>query len=316
MTLAGNERAHQPVMADEVVRWLVTDRRAAYIDLTVGSGGHLSRLALAVDSAARLYGVDRDPVAVAGARRNLERLVPKAIVVHASYADLAEIAARLGERVFHGILLDLGISSAQLDDAERGFAFRLEGPLDMRFDPRSTPVSAADLVNTANEEELADIIDRFGQERLARRLATGIVRERRTKVIRTTTDLRNVIARIVGERHRNKSLARVFQALRIAVNGELACLQRVLPLTLNYLAEGGRLAVISYHSLEDRLVKQFLATESRDCLCPPRVPQCVCGHRASLRLVTRRAIRPSLSEVAANPRARSARLRVGEKLAV
>jgi len=212
----------------------------------------------------------------------------------------------------HGVLLDIGLSSLQVERAERGFSFLREGPLDMRFSPRQ-PLTAAQIVNEYPEDELADIIYRFGEEPRSRRIARRIV-ERRP--LRTTTELAKVVEEAVGGRARRQShpATRTFQALRIAVNQELLSLDAALPQAYGLLGDLGRLAVLSYHSLEDRLVKEFVRRESRDCICPPRQPVCTCGHKAGLRPISRGAVRPSPDEVAANPRSRSARLRVAERL--
>lgn len=300
-------------MPDRVTEFLVTRRDGAYVDLTVGSAGHLSRLAEALDRKAQLYGVDRDPEAVARARRVLEGTAQRVELAHGSYAELDALAAAWRIRAFDGILLDLGLSSEQLDNADRGFAFRFDGPLDMRFDISSGGPTAAELIGRLEEKELAEIFWEFGQERQARRVAAAIVRERQKQVIASTADLRAIIERIAGPRHIVKSLARVFQALRIAVNRELEQLKSVLPVAVDHLRPGGRLAVISYHSLEDGIVKRFFQQESRDCICPPRNPVCVCGHKATVEPVTRRPIVPPEDEARGNPRARSAKLRVAQR---
>jgi len=315
MTLGESNGTHQPVMADEVVELLATADNGTYIDLTVGSGGHLRRLSAVLRPTARLYGVDRDPAAVERTRENLEGSTPGVEVVLANYADLAEIATRLGVTEFDGILLDLGLSSDQLDDAGRGFAFRLDGPLDMRFNPHSDLAAAAELVNTLDEDRLIEILRDFGQERKARRMAAAIVRERQQQAIRTTADLTRILTPLAPRAHLNKTMARVFQAFRIAVNNELEQLTRLLPIAVNHLAPGGRMAAITYHSLEDRIVKQFFLREAKDCLCPPRQPVCTCGHKARLKIVTRRGLTPSTAEMENNRRSRSARLRVAERLA-
>lgn len=300
-------------MPERVAELLVTRRDGAYVDLTVGSAGHLSRLAEALDRNARLFGVDRDPEAVARARRVLEGRAQRAEVAHGSYAELDRFATAWRIRAFDGILLDLGLSSEQLDNAKRGFAFRFDGPLDMRFDAESGGVTAAELIGRIEEKKLAEIFREFGQERQARKLAAAIVRERQKQVIASTAGLKAIVERIVGPRHVVKSLARVFQALRIAVNRELDQLQVVLPVAVDHLRPGGRLAVITYHSLEDRIVKWFFREQSRECICPPRTPVCVCDHEATLELVTRRPVVPSDEEARDNPRARSAKLRVAQR---
>ncbi len=301
-------------MAVKVVQLLVTAADGAYIDLTTGSGGHLRVAAEALEPSARLYGIDKDPQAVARARTNLTDCPQLKQIMQASYGDLVAVAGRLEDRAFDGILLDLGLSSVQLDDAGRGFSFRYDGPLDMRYDPQSGERSAADLVNTLDVGELAETIRDFGEEKLAVRLARAIVRERQERMIRTTFDLARIVTATIPPPHRTKSLARVFQAFRIAVNRELDELTGVLPGALSLLKVGGRLAVISYHSLEDRIVKRFYQREAKGCICPPRYPVCVCGRVPQIKILTRRVVVSDASERESNPRSRSARLRVAEKI--
>jgi 16S rRNA (cytosine1402-N4)-methyltransferase len=237
------------------------------------------------------------------------------IVRQANFADLATVAAAEGLCPLNGILLDLGVSSFQLDEAARGFSFAADGPLDMRMDPTSGS-SAADLVNTLPERDLADLIFQYGEERASRRIARAIVQARARAPLRTTGDLvRAVIAAIGRPPGTIHPATRTFQALRIAVNDELGTLERALAGALDVLGPGGRLAVISFHSLEDRIVKQFFRREATDCLCPPSMPVCRCGHRARLRIITRHPITPGEPEIAANPRSRSAKMRVAERLA-
>ena len=310
-----DDRRHVPVMADEVVRLLISNRDGAYLDLTAGGGGHLKALAQHLESKARLYAIDVDPEAVQRTRQALTGTDQFRMVIPAAFADIGAAVERFEERAFDGILLDLGVSSYQLDEPSRGLSFRFDGPLDMRFD-RAAGRPASELVNTLPERELRKIISEYGEERRAAGIARAIVRERQRRMILTTAQLRDIILAVVAPPHQNKSLARVFQALRIVVNRELEQLSRVLPVALSLLHPGGRLAVIAYHSLEDRIVKRFFQQEARGaCTCPSELPQCVCGARPRLQLVNRRAVVPSAAEIEANPRARSARLRVAERLA-
>jgi len=235
------------------------------------------------------------------------------VLVHGSFSRLAEIAHACCFVPADGILFDLGLSSLQLADPRRGFAFMIDGPLDMRFDPTGGGLTAAVLVNRFSPEELATLLYRYGEERRARRIAEAIVAAR---PLHTTKELAVTVEQVVGRRGRIHPATRTFQALRIAVNDELVALETALPQAVEMLAPGGRLAVISFHSLEDRLVKRFLRRESRDCICPPEIPVCTCNHRATLRLVKRKPIRPTADEIADNPRSRSARLRVAERIAV
>lgn len=302
---------HRPVLYQEVIENLRPRAGGRYVDGTLGAAGHAFGILQASHPDGVLLGLEVDPSALALARERLAAFGKRAIVVRASYATLSEQVQALGWTEVDGILLDLGVSSMQLDDPERGFSFRTDAPLDMRFDP-AQPVSAATLVNTLPEDELADLLFRFGEERRARQVAWAIVRAR---PVTTTAQLASLVASVTSSGKPGMHPAtRTFQALRIAVNHELEALERVLPQAVACLAPQGRLAVISFHSLEDRMVKHFFQQESKDCLCPPRQPVCTCGHKASLRLVTRSPIRPSEAEIAANPRARSARLRVAEKL--
>jgi 16S rRNA (cytosine1402-N4)-methyltransferase len=233
------------------------------------------------------------------------------VVVHRSFSHLAEVAQACRFVPVDGILFDLGFSSLQLGDPRRGFAFMTDGPLDMRFDPQSGRPTAADLVNRLSTEELVALLVQYGEEKHSRRIAEAIVAAR---PLHTTAELVAVVEQVVKQRARIHPATRTFQALRIAVNDELATLEEALPQAVDVLAPGGRLVVISFHSLEDRIVKRFMRRESRDCICPPEAPACMCDHRATLRVITRKPVRPTPEQVAANPRARSARLRVAERV--
>lgn len=288
-----------------------------YLDGTFGGGGHTQALLDASTPDGIVLALDADPAAIDRARalRQDPGIAERLIPVRANFADLAAVARERGVAPLDGILLDLGLSSFQLDQPERGFAFRHEGPLDMRFDPDHGP-PARDLVNTLPERELADLIWRYGEEPGSRRIARAIVRERERAPIATTTRLAEIVAGALGGR-RGRDIhpaTRTFQALRIATNEELTALEAALAGALDVLAPGGRLAVIAFHSLEDRIVKRFIERESAACLCPPEIPVCICGHRPRLQKVTRRAVRPDAAEMDANPRARSAVLRVAERL--
>ncbi|GIW09282.1 MAG: ribosomal RNA small subunit methyltransferase H [Dehalococcoidia bacterium] len=282
-----------------------------YLDATAGGGGHSVAILEASAPDGRLLALDVDPAAVARVRARLAPFGERARVVHANFTQLAEVAAEQGFLPLDGILFDLGISSLQLADPERGLSFQRDDPLDMRLDP-SLPTTAAELVNTLSEEELAKLIFRYGEDPAARRVARAIVRHR---PVRTTGQLAALVVAAVGRlRGRTHPATRVFQALRIAVNDELGALERGLVAAIGALRPGGRLAVITFHSLEDRIVKQRFREEARGCSCPPGLPACGCGRQPRLRLLTPRPIVPSPAEVAANPRARSAKLRVAERL--
>ncbi len=259
-----------------------------------------------------VLGMDRDPEAVEAAGRRLQTFGDDVRLVEADFADVGRICREYGFAPLHGVLLDLGLSSLQLEEGARGFSFQREGPLDMRFGP-GQEVTAATIVNKYREDEIADLLFQYGEERRSRRIARRII-ERRP--LHTTLELAKVVEEAVGGRagRQTHPATRTFQALRIAVNQELLSLETALPQAYGLLGDFGRLVVLSYHSLEDRLVKSFIAGESRDCICPPRQPACTCGHKAGLRRITRGALRPSDAEVETNPRSRSARLRVAERL--
>ena len=322
-----SQTQHVPVMLEEVLTLLQPGPGRQFIDGTVGGGGHTEAILARSAPDGRVLGIDADPNALARVR---ERLAPsvengRLVLVQESFAELARIADAAGFVSVQGILLDLGFSSDQMNDAQRGFAFSVDGPLDMRFD-QSQPETAADLVNSASEQELADIFWRYGEETRSRQIARRIVRERARQPIARTAQLAALAAS--GMRYKAGAIhpaTRVFQALRIAVNHELDCLEAVLPQMLDVLSEGGdkkneesggggRMVIIAFHSLEDRMVKEFMRRESRDCICPPHTPVCVCGHKARLRLLTRKPVIPTEQEIRVNPRARSAKLRAAEIL--
>jgi 16S rRNA (cytosine1402-N4)-methyltransferase len=307
---------HVPVMPDEVLVALAVRSGGRYLDGTLGGGGHTALLLEAGAPDACVLGIDADPAALA---RVAERLAPavaagRLILRQGSFAELARLATAAGMIPLDGVLLDLGLSSDQLADPARGFSFAEDGPLDMRFDPTHGR-SAADLVNELDEADLADLIWRYGEERRARVIARRIVAARRTAPITHTGELARLVAAAVPGRPGGIHPAtRTFQALRIATNDELASLETALPQAVETLAPGGRLAVISFHSLEDRIVKTFIRAEARGCICPPEAPACTCGRVPRLRDLTRHPIVASPPEREANPRARSAKLRVAERL--
>jgi 16S rRNA (cytosine1402-N4)-methyltransferase len=307
---------HLPVLVDEVLASLALRAGSSIADCTVGGGGHAERLLEAVSPDGRLLGLDADAAAVREASRTLARFGSRAVIRHANFSRLEEVARAEGLVPLDGVLFDLGLSSYQLADPRRGFAFTADAPPDMRFD-ETTGRSALELIDGSTERELARILSTFGEERRAGRIAKAILAARASGRLVTAADLAAVVAAAVPARGadvgRIHPATRTFQALRIAVNRELEALEQGLEAALAVLRPGGRLAVISYHSLEDRIVKRFLAREARDCLEDPLPPVCTCGHVARVRLVSRRVIRPSDAEVAVNRRARSARLRVAER---
>ena len=303
---------HAPVMLKEVVEALNVRPGGRYVDGTVGGGGHALAILQAAEPGGSLLGLDRDPRALERTGERLTKYKTDVQLVQSDFSNVADVCEEASFSPVHGLLLDLGMSSLQLDDAERGFSFQREGPLDMRFSPDQT-ITAADIVNEYDKDDLADVLKRYGEETRAKRIARRIV-ERRP--LQTTTELAKVVEEAVGGRVRRQShpATRTFQALRIAVNQELLSLEAALPQAYGLLGDLGRLVVLAYHSLEDRLVKQYIRLESRDCICPPRLPVCVCEHKASLRPIGRKAIRPSVEEVESNPRSRSARMRAAERL--
>jgi 16S rRNA (cytosine1402-N4)-methyltransferase len=313
-----DELRHIPVLYQEVLAGLRIQPGGQYIDATVGSGGHARGILMASAPDGKLLGIDADPMAVTLAGEQLADFENRVTLAQGNFADLEEIALGYGFCPLDGILFDLGLSSMQLEASGRGFSFQLDGPLDMRFDPStgsgdhpSRETTAADLVNTSSVEELAHILSRYGEEPQAWRIARAIVAER---PIHTTRELAALVEKTVGRRRRLHPATQSFQALRMVVNEELECLAEALPQALRLLRPGGRLAIISFHSLEDRLVKEFFRNEARDCLCPPEAPLCTCGHRATLGITTKKPIRPSAREMAANPRSRSAKLRIAYRL--
>jgi 16S rRNA (cytosine1402-N4)-methyltransferase len=304
-------RAHQPVLYKETLEALAPQAGGRYLDGTVGAGGHAAGILQASLPSGELLGLDVDPEALELAAAHLAEFGERAKLRRGSYGQMTQWLADLGWQGIDGVLLDLGASSIQFDRAERGFSFKEEGPLDMRFDPQGH-TSAAELVNELPEDELAEIIFRYGEEPRSRVVARAIVKAR---PVTTTKQLAGIVSRALHQRPgATHPATRSFQALRIAVNRELDTLESALPQAVAALKAGGRMAVISFHSLEDRIVKQFLRRESQDCICPPEQPVCTCDHKASIKEMTRKPIRPTDEEVNANPRARSARLRVAEKL--
>jgi 16S rRNA (cytosine1402-N4)-methyltransferase len=308
------ETDHVPVLADEVLTALAPHPGQTIVDCTFGAGGHSRLLAARLRGDGKLIAIDRDPT-VAPYFERLRRSTPvKVRLLHGEFSQVLEQLAANGVRA-DAVLLDLGVSSMQLDRPERGFSYAADAALDMRMDP-SAELTASDVVNATPERELADIFRRYGEERYAKQIARAIVRRRKEQPFERTGELVDTIKCAIpaparfGEGHPAK---RVFQALRIDVNDELGALERALPAALELLRPGGRLGVISFHSLEDRIVKHFLRDKERGCTCPPDFPVCVCGHEPALRALSRRPVKPSPAELAANPRSASARLRAAVK---
>ena len=301
---------HQPVMVQEVLDYLAVAPGGSYIDGTVGEGGHAEAILQQAGNNGRLIGLDLDDNALDSAKVRLDSWRNGVDLLKHSYSHMDEAASSLGVDQVDGILLDVGLSSLQLEGSGRGFSFRSDEPLDMRFDP-SGALTADEIVNKYPQDQLTSIIARYGEEPRSRAIARAIVQRR---PFSSSHRLAEVIASVVGRTRRVHPATRTFQALRVAVNSELDRLHAGIQSAIGLLKPGGRLVIISYHSLEDRIVKQAFAQEARDCVCPPRTPACICGHVAALRLLTRRPITPSMKEVQANPRSRSARLRASERL--
>jgi 16S rRNA (cytosine1402-N4)-methyltransferase len=312
------ELGHLPVMPVEVLGTLVPAPGSLQIDATVGGGGHTERILEAANPDGRVLGLDADAIAIDRVAVRLARYGDRLVLRKANFRELADVAPAAGFGSVDGALFDLGLSSYQLADRDRGFGFRAGGPLDMRFDT-TRGVPASELLATLDADELAALFRRYGEEPSAWKIAKAIVAARQTAPVATAEDLAQLIERVSPpnprQRRRTHPATRVFQALRIAVNEELDALSEGLAAAVDLLRPGGRLVVLSYHSLEDRIVKRFFASERRGCVCPPEAPVCVCGHTPRLRLVTRPSRTPTQDEIDANPRARSARLRAAERLA-
>ncbi|HKA34074.1 MAG TPA: 16S rRNA (cytosine(1402)-N(4))-methyltransferase RsmH [Candidatus Binatia bacterium] len=308
------EYAHAPVLLDEVTEILEPRAQGKYLDGTLGGGGHSEKILERSEPDGELLGLDWDEEALAAAEKRLARFGPRAVLRRANFKDAAAALSEIGWERVNGAVLDLGISSRHVDAPERGFSFQMDGPLDMRMD-RRRPLDAATIVNTYPADELARILRKYGEEPRARRIAAAIDRERRRGRIETTRQLADLVARSIGgKRGHIHPATKTFQALRIAVNGELQNLEAFLETGYELLHPRGRLAIISFHSLEDRMVKQAFRKWSRSCLCPPRTPVCRCGWSQKVKLLTPRPRVPSETEAGRNPRARSAKLRAVERL--
>ncbi|MFC1920835.1 16S rRNA (cytosine(1402)-N(4))-methyltransferase RsmH [Chloroflexota bacterium] len=303
--------AHVPVLIEEVTKALAVQPGGRYIDCTLGAGGHAAAILEQSSPGGQLLGIDADTEALKIARQNLEAYSNSILLVNDNFANLKAICYKYDFLPVHGILLDLGLSSLQLESDTRGFSFQRSAPLDMRLNNHQD-LTAAYIVNSYPEIELANLIRAYGEEGRSRQIARRIIKER---PIKTTLELVRTIEQVTGPRRgKIHPATKTFQALRIAVNQELEHLETTLKQAIDLLGYKGRLVVISYHSLEDRIVKQYMKQESKECICPPGTPVCVCGHSASLRLVNKRVITPSLPEVHNNPRSRSARLRAAERI--
>jgi 16S rRNA (cytosine1402-N4)-methyltransferase len=302
---------HKPVLLGKAVEALQAQPGKRYVDCTLGSGGHASAILEKILPDGKLLGIDADPEAINMAKTRLADYAGSTIIVNDNFANLETICRENNLLPVHGILFDLGLSSTQLEISERGFSFQHDGPLDMRFSP-TQGLSAADIVNNLPEDKLSLLIKTYGEERYSKRIARCIIKDR---PISSTLQLAGIVEKAIGS-HRGKihPATRTFMALRIAVNRELENLITALKQAVNCLDHQGRLVVISYHSLEDRIVKQFMIRESKGCICPPETPTCQCGHIPSLKIISKKIITPSLTEIKLNSRSRSAKLRVAERL--
>lgn len=304
---------HTPVLLHETIEYLLTDPNGIYIDCTLGGGGHTSLLAQKLQDEGKIYALDQDLEIMRQTveKLHMERLHP----IHANFRNLRQVMEQEGVEAVDGIMMDLGVSSFQLDQAERGFSFHEDAALDMRMD-RSQGISAAELVNEWEEAALCDILFRYGEEKYAKRIAGAICTARQKHSIETTGELVNIIKEAVPAVYKREKhpARRTFQALRMAVNQELEALEEVLPQAVSLLKPGGRLCIITFHSLEDRMVKQFYRDLAQECICPPKQPICTCHHHATLKILKRSGLVPTKQEESENPRARSARLRIAEKI--
>ncbi len=307
---------HEPVLLAEVLQWMNVRENGVYADGTLGGGGHSGAMLEASGGTATLYGIDRDENAIAAAPARLEQY-PGFHALHGNFHDAKALLSQAGAPPLDGALLDLGVSSPQLDQAERGFSYHEDAPLDMRMD-RSQGMTAADLLAEVSEGELTRILREYGEEKWAARIAHFVVERRQTQPLRTTQDLVRVVDAAIPKAVRRKDdghpARRTFQAVRIAVNDELDPLDRALEDFVDCLKPGGRLLVITFHSLEDRLTKRCFQRLQNPCVCPPKAPVCTCGRKPKVRILARGAVPPTAEEIARNPRARSAKLRVAEKL--
>jgi len=308
---------HVPVLVEPVVSFLLNENARLIVDATLGGGGHTAALLAKGEAELRVIGIDADTEALAAAQTRLQNEAIRCQFVHGNFRSLTHLLGPLGITSVDGLLADLGVSSRQIDRPERGFSYMDDGPLDMRMNPdlprTSRTATAAEVLATLEESELEHIFREYGEEKFAGRIARAIARRRLQTPFERTHDLRRVVEQVVKGPHQIKSLARIFQALRIVVNAELDALTEFLESALQVLRPGGRLAVISYHSLEDRIVKQFFKAREKGCTCPPEFPVCVCGKKSQLSILTKKPLEAGAAEIAANSRSRSARLRVAEK---
>lgn len=309
---SSDKLTHTPVLLKETIDYLNIKRDGVYLDGTVGLGGHAAAILSLLSENGALVGLDLDEEALTRCKESIGA-ASNCHLISGTFSEIPTILDTLKLSQIDGLLLDLGLSSLQLDTPERGFSYRFDGPLHMGFSMTSS-ITANEIINTWPEYDLRILIKKYGEDPMAVSVAKAIVKQRSKSDINTTTELRKVISTIVPPRYLNKSLSRIFQALRISVNSELEALAEVLKNFINYLKPGGRMVTISYHSLEDRIVKQAFREHARDCICPPKLPICQCNQKASLQILTPRPIIPSEEEINANSRSRSAKLRAVERI--
>lgn len=304
---------HVPVMKEEVLDYLITDFSGTYVDCTLGGAGHSLAILEKLTKHGRLIGIDADQQAIHFAAERLQKFRNQIQIFNANFSELADVVRDANIPHVEGILFDLGVSSYQINNGQRGFSYLTDGPLDMRMN-REQKLTAEDIINEYSVDELTSIFKEYGEERQARAIAKAIVNARKKSPVVTTKELSDIIQRIVPHKFYIKSLSRIFQAIRIRVNDELINLTYVLEQAIPVLSEGGRLVVISYHSLEDKIVKNFLRQQSNPCTCPPSFPECICHKKPTVKILTKRIVKPSTEEIHNNKRSRSARLRAAEKL--
>jgi len=303
---------HEPVLCQAAIHYLISDPNGIYIDGTLGGGGHAEKILSTLMHEGKVIGLDLDSDALLHAGDRLKRFGANVVLRQSNFKNFDVVLNELGIKKIDGILLDLGVSSHQIDTSKRGFSYAKKGPLDMRMN-RQSALSAHRLINHASEQELDDIFRIYGEERRHRQVARTVVGARKKAEIVSTLDLVRIVSQVLPAEYRVKSLARIFQALRIAVNTELDNLEEALAKAVGWLRGGGRIVVLSYQSMEDRIVKTFFKKEASSCDCPPELPVCICNKQVRLKIITRRPIKPAEDEIAANPRGRSARLRVAER---
>ena len=305
---------HIPVLKEQVLQYLITDPSGIYLDGTVGAGGHSHGILEKLDLSGLLIGIDADANVLQPTHIHLSVFTRNQYSLHhCNFCLFPEVLKKLGYKQVTGILLDLGMSSMELDTASRGFSYQVDGPLDMRFDSSSL-VTAKKILNSKSESEISKIILDYGEERLHKKIAHSIIKSVKQNKMNTTIDLRIAVEKTVSGKYLNKTLARVFQAIRIAVNNEMENLSQTLVKTTEYLKSGGRLIVISYHSLEDRIVKQFFQKSNKTCICKPEIPVCQCNNTPTFKIISKKPIIPDRMEIQINSRARSAKMRIAERI--